>query len=90
MIPLLRIFLYILYLLIALASFRLIIGPSIYDRLMALSMISALVVVLMCIYAVIYQRDYYLDVAMVYALLSFAEILAVTRFQTRRRRPSSL
>ncbi len=80
----LTVFAGILYVLLLMATVRLVIGPSLYDRLMALSMVSAMVVVLMCVYAVRYRHDYYLDVAMVYALLSFAEILAITRFRGRK------
>ena len=77
---------YVLYALLLLSLARLIIGRSVYDRMMALTMVSAIIVVLMCVYAVMYEREYYLDVAMVYALLSFAEILAITRFVTTRQK----
>ncbi len=76
---------YISYALIAAATYRLFRGPSMYDRLLALSMISALVVVLMCLYAVMYERSFYIDVAMIYSLLAFAEIVGYVKYYVPER-----
>ena len=75
---------YILYVFIALSLVRLVKGPTIYDRLLALHLVSAQIILLMCLHAVTYNRAYYADVAMLYALLSFVETIAFVRFSRPR------
>lgn len=70
---------YVTYALTAMSLVRLIIGPNLYDRLLALNMVSAHVTLLMAFYAVHYGHSFYLDVALIYALLSFTEIIAYVR-----------
>ncbi len=72
--------LYILLGLAALSGARLLIGPTLQDRLMAANLISVQIVLMMCCVAVLHGRGFYLDVAMVCALLSFAEVIAFVRF----------
>lgn len=73
------ILIYVTYALTAMSLVRLIIGPNLYDRLLALNMVSAHVTLLMAFYAVHYNHSFYVDVALVYALLSFTEIVAYVR-----------
>ena len=74
-----------LYALIVLSLYRLLAGPTIYDRLVSLQLVSAEVVLLLCIHAIRSERPFYLDVAMLYALLSFVETIAFARLRRRRR-----
>ncbi|MDZ4198459.1 MAG: monovalent cation/H+ antiporter complex subunit F [Kiritimatiellia bacterium] len=60
--------------------YRLAAGPSFYDRLLSLHLVSAQVILLMCFHAVRTDRQYYVDVALIYAMLSFAETVAFVRF----------
>ncbi len=71
---------YALFLGMGLSLYRLLAGPSLQDRLMSLTMFSSFVVLLLCLFAVVQQRSLYLDVAVIYALLSFSEILALLKF----------
>ena len=71
---------YLLFLGTGLSLYRLVVGPSLQDRLMSLTMFSSFVVLLLCLFAVVLQRSLYLDVAVIYALLSFSEILALLKF----------
>lgn len=66
----------------AMSGWRLFVGPSLQDRLLAANLISGQIVLMMCYFAVHEGRGYYLDVAMVFALLSFAEVIAFVRFAT--------
>jgi len=78
-----------LYALMALSLHRLFAGPSLYDRLVATHLVSAVIVLLLCVHAVEAGRAFYLDVAMIYALLSFAETIAFARLRPpARRRPA--
>ncbi len=74
------VYIYIFYLLILLAMYRLIAGPTIYDRLMAFHIIQSCAIIIICLYAVIYDIPFYLDIAMVFSLLSFGEVIAYNKF----------
>ena len=76
----------ILYALMALSLYRLFAGPTLFDRLVAMHLVSAEIILLLCIHAVRYGRGFYLDVAMIYALLSFAETIAFVRLGTPPRK----
>lgn len=65
----------------AFSFYRLAVGPTVYDRLLSLHLVSAQIILLMCIQGVRLGRTYYLDVAIVYALLSFVETLVFIRFR---------
>ncbi len=60
---------------------RLLVGPTLFDRLVGLNLASGQIVLLLCTEAVRTGRGYYLDVAMIYALLSFVEILVFVRWR---------
>ena len=62
------------------ACVRLIIGPRGADRLVALSLISALVLGVLVVYGVQEDRGIYLDVALIYAVFGFLGILAIASF----------
>ncbi len=66
----------------AISGWRLFAGPSFQDRLLAANLISGQIVLMMCYFAVHEGRSFYLDVAMIFALLSFAEVIAFVRFGT--------
>lgn len=66
----------------AMSGWRLFVGPSFQDRLLAANLIAGQIVLMMCTFAVQQGRGFYLDVAMIFALLSFAEVIAFVRFGT--------
>ena len=59
---------------------RVLIGPSIWDRLIGFSLISSKIVLLIVVYASINETSYFLDFAIVYALLGFICITFITIF----------
>ncbi len=76
---------YSLYGLMGLSLYRLFAGPSLYDRLIAVHLVSAEAILLLCVHAIRAGRPFYLDVAMLAALLSFVETIAFARMRPRRR-----
>lgn len=60
--------------------YRLIRGPLLEDRLLALNVVAVLIILIMSLHSMIYGRSFYLDIALVYALLSFSEIIAIVKF----------
>ncbi len=64
--------------------YRIIKGPSIWDRLLSLNLFFVTMLIVMIIYALIEQLDFLLDIAIVYALLGFIGIAFTARFIQRK------
>jgi len=65
---------------IVLGIFRLAIGPDTVDRVVAVDLLTIVTIALIALLAHHAGRYIYLDVALVYGLLSFLGVLAVARF----------
>jgi len=63
-------------------------GPSIWDRLLGLSLISSKITLIIVIFASISEITYLLDFAIIYALIGFVSIIFVALFLVRRMRGS--
>jgi len=63
---------------------RLVIGRTVVDRVVAIDMLTVISISLIALYAHISGRFVYIDVALVYGLLSFLAVLAIARFLERR------
>ena len=64
----------------ALALARAILGPSVYDRVLAVNMLGTKTVLLLAVIAFFYGRPDFLDLALAYALINFIGVLAVLEF----------
>jgi len=64
----------------ALALVRALLGPTIYDRLLAANMFGTKTVLLLSVVAFLYGRPDFLDLALVYALINFIGVIAVLEF----------
>ena len=62
---------------------RLIVGRTVFDRVVAIDMLTVVTIALIALYAHLSGRFVYLDVALVYGLLSFLAVLAIARFLER-------
>jgi multicomponent Na+:H+ antiporter subunit F len=65
---------------IVLGIVRLVIGPETVDRVVAIDLLTIITIALIALLAHHAQRYIYLDVALVYGLLSFLGVLAVARY----------
>jgi len=68
----------------ALALIRALLGPSIYDRVLAANMFGTKTVLLLAVIAFLFGRPDFLDLALAYALINFIGVLAVLEFIRRR------
>lgn len=68
----------------AMALARALIGPSVYDRVLAMNMFGTKTVLLVSVIAFMFGRPDFLDLALVYALINFIGVLAVLEFIRRR------
>ena len=68
---------------IFIALIRFIKGPSVLDRVVAFDVISIIAISVIAILAYLFRRFIYIDVALVYGLLSFLGVLVVARYYER-------
>jgi len=64
----------------SLALYRVIFGPTPWDRLIAVNLISSKVVIIMVATAALFKQSIYMDVALVYAIIGFVSIIAISKF----------
>ena len=75
----------LIFLSIVLAVLRLVIGRTVIDRVVAIDTLTVVSLSLIALYAHLSGRFIYLDVALVYGLLSFLAVLAIARFLEKGR-----
>jgi len=66
------------------AIYRIIRGPTIWDRMLGVSLFSAKVIVAMVLLGVIIDRTYMIDVALVFSVLGFISTVIISRFVERK------
>ena len=69
-----------LVVLMALATVRLVLGPTAPDRVIALDTVNTLVIASMIILGVIFREVIFVDVAIVYGILSFVSTLYIAKY----------
>ena len=62
------------------ALVRAFIGPTIFDRVLAVNMFGTKTVLFIAVFGFLNGRPDFLDIALVYALINFIGIIAVLRF----------
>lgn len=65
---------------LTLALTRALIGPSLFDRVLAVNMVGTKTVLLIAWMATLSGRGDYLDIALLYALINFLGVIAVLRY----------
>ena len=71
----------VLLALLLLASLaRVIIGPTVWDRLLGMNLITTKIVMAIAVLAVLMDRTFLVDVAIVYALLGFIASILIARY----------
>jgi len=65
---------------ILIAIYRFVSGPSIPDRVVALDTVNTLVVAVMILIGAAFEESIYIDVAIIYALLSYVTTLYIAKY----------
>ena len=73
----------LIFLGVAFGVLRLILGHTVVDRVAAVDMLTVVSISLIALYAHVADRSIYLDVALVYGVLSFLAVLAIARYLER-------
>lgn len=68
---------------VAIALMRFILGPTVLDRVVAFDAASIIAISIIAVLAHLLQRFIYVDVALVYGLLSFLGVLVIARYHER-------
>jgi multicomponent Na+:H+ antiporter subunit F len=64
----------------AMALARALLGRTVYDRILAVNSFGTLAVVLIAVLGFLTERPEFLDIALVYALINFIGVIAVTKY----------
>lgn len=69
---------------IATGLIRAFLGPTLYDRVLAVNMVGTLTVLIVAVLGFMTERPEFLDIALVYVLISFVSTIAVLRVYAHR------
>ncbi len=72
-----------------LALARALIGPTVYDRVLAANVFGTKTVLLLAVIAFLYGRPDFLDLALAYALINMVGVMAVLEFFQNRVKPDA-
>ena len=67
----------------ALAMIRALLGPTVYDRILALNFFGTKTVLLVAVYGFLDGRPVFLDIALLYALINFIGVIAMLKLFER-------
>lgn len=71
---------FLLLVTMALALWRALLGPTVFDRILAANMFGSATVLMISIVGFMISRNDLVDIALIYALVSFTGTIAVLRF----------
>jgi len=69
-----------IFIIMFLALLRAFLGPGLYDRILAVNLFGTKTVLFIAVLGFISGHGYFLDIALLYALLNFVSIVGVLRF----------
>lgn len=71
-----------LFMLLALviALYRLVMGPSMYDRIAAMDLMASITMGFILLYSIVIQKSFYIDIAIVISLISFIGTVAISTY----------
>lgn len=64
----------------ALAMIRVLLGPTVYDRILAVNALGTKTVLIISVFGFLTERPDFLDIALVYALINFIGTIAILKF----------
>jgi len=71
----------VLTIIIFIPLYRVVKGPTVFDRMLGAAAIGSKTMVLICIIGVVYGRfDMFIDITMAYAILNFIAFIAVAKY----------
>ena len=81
-----QIILWIMFVFMAIFAIRAVKGPSVWDRLLGMYIISTKIIIIIIVYASINSTPFLLDFAIIYALSGFIGTIFIALFLSERKR----
>jgi multicomponent Na+:H+ antiporter subunit F len=70
-----------LTIIIAIPFYRVVKGPTVFDRLLGVGAIGTKTMVIICFIGLLFNRlDMFIDIALVYAILSFITVIMISKY----------
>ena len=69
-----------------LSAARAVLGPSVWDRLLGFNLFSSKVIIIIVLLAMVWEKNYLLDVALTFALLGFIGIIFIAGYIQKKGR----
>lgn len=63
-----------------LCLYRAVVGPSAADRVVSINVIGTKTVLIISLVSIVFHQEFFLDVAMVYALISFVATVGIAKY----------
>ncbi len=81
-------FINIVIVLLIIAAFaggiRIIIGPSLWDRLLSFSLLCSKIIIIIVLYSYANGQSFYLDISLVFAVLGFVGTTSISKFLQKK------
>ena len=78
--------LWVMFAFMFLSLLRIIMGPTIWDKLLGMNLIASKIIIVIIAFASANQTNYYLDFAIIYALSGFVGIIFISLFLSKRKK----
>jgi len=75
-----NIYVHILAVATLLTAVRILVGPTLWDRLIGFNLMSSKLIMIIVLCAIIFEKNFLLDIALTYALIGFVSTLFIARF----------
>lgn len=76
---------WVLLITVTIAIYRVIKGPSTYDRLLGVNVIGTKTIVILVLIGYVFERPYFFDIALLYAILNFISTVVIAKYLEKGR-----
>lgn len=73
-------FIWVLLLTTSIVLYRIIKGPSPYDRMLGVNVIGTKTIVILVLIGYVFERPYFFDIALLYAILNFIATVVIAKY----------
>ena len=78
-------FIWVILVSTSLVLYRIIKGPSTYDRMLGINVIGTKTIVILVLIGYVFERPYFFDIALLYAILNFIATVVIAKYLERGR-----
>lgn len=78
-------FIWVILLSTSLVLYRIIKGPSAYDRMLGVNVIGTKTIIILVLIGYVFERPHFFDIALLYAILNFIATVVIAKYLERGR-----